>query len=310
MPTTDLPDYEKRIIIVTPPGDYPAILRVDLRQVLGEDLITPTIAGCVPTSIENEAIAYDATNDWFKTYIENDALAYDSGNDRFKVDIEAMSVGAIQTQTDLIKVLGAALSHENPVIGRLTDGVAFIDPRDVSDRAGRLFGVVYGSLDKLQQRATTKELIVQIQHQGAEIDPTEIRGLTSSDVVTVEQSDQTKLKATVTQAAKDRTISSVDATATAVQINIDALNGNSSALHTPASGKAIRIKFISLEHSADVDLGYRFGAAGTIYYLRITAGMYVSNLMGCNNQGAADAALYLNSSGATNVKGYVLLTEV
>ena len=126
----------------------------------------------------------------------------------------------------------------------------------------------------------------------------------------VTQSDETKLKATVTQAAKDRTISSIDTIATPLQINIAALNGNSSALVTPASGKKIRIKFISLEQDAAVDIGYRFGAAGTIYYLRITAGLYVSNLIGCNNEGAADAALYLNSSGATNVKGYILYEEV
>ena len=184
------------------------------------------------------------------------------------------------------------------------------DVPDLSDRAARLLGKVYGSQDVLQQRATSKELIVQIQHQGTEKDPTQIRPLTTSDKITPEQTDETKLKATVTQAAKDRTISSVDATATPVQINIDALNGNSSALVTPASGKKIRVKFISLEHSAAVDIGYRFGAAGTIYYLRIAAGVYVSNLIGCNNEGAADAALYLNSSGATNVKGYILYSEV
>jgi len=330
--TGDLPDYEKKIIIVTPTGEYPAIVQVDLRKILGEDFITPTIAGCVPTSIENEAIAYDVGNDWFKTYIENDAIAYDSENDRFKVDIEAMSVGAIETTADLAKVLGAALAHNNPVISRLTDGTAFIDPRDVSDRAARLLGKVYGDQGVLTQRGASLDLYVQLRNAGSEIDPRDIRTLVSSDKVTVQQGTPAQLsgyayqggnwtvtaiqttadnlKATVTQAEKDRTISSVDATATAVQISIAGLNGNSSALHTPAAGKAIRLKLISIEHTADVDIGYRFGAAGTVYYLRITKGPYATNLVGCNNQGAADAALYLNSSGATNVKGYVLLTEV
>jgi len=330
------PDFQKRIKALT-----------DLWYIKGVLLQDPTVAACVPISVENTALAYNAATD------------------RFKVDIEAMTVGAIETtiandwtrelgQVDLARVLGAALAHDNPVIARLTDGSAFIDPRDVSDRAARELGVVYGSLDKLQQQTTTKELLVQISHQGAikdptqirtltstdvvkaygsqtqallqrastydlivqlrhngaEIDPTQIRGLTTSDKVSVEQSDETKLKATVTQASAVRTISSIDATATAVQINITGLNGNSSALVTPANGKAIRIKFISLEHSAAVDIGYRFGATGTIYYLRTTAGVYVSNLIGCNNQGAANAVLYLNSSGATNVKGYILYQEV
>jgi hypothetical protein len=34
-------------------------------------------------------------------------------------------------QIDLARVLGAALSHGNPVIARLTDGSAFIDPRSI-----------------------------------------------------------------------------------------------------------------------------------------------------------------------------------
>lgn len=205
---TDLPDYEKKIIIVTPPGEYPAIVQVDLRKILGEDLITPTIAGCVPSSIENEAIAYDEANDWFKTYIENDALAYDSDNDRFKVDIEAITAGVISTETDLAKVLGSALSHANPVIIRLTDGLDFIDPRDrnwtieealdrswnlgssdipdLSSRAARLLGIVYGDKGQLAQRTTSLDLLVQLRNGGAEIDPTQIRDLTSNDVVTVQ----------------------------------------------------------------------------------------------------------------------------
>jgi len=57
---------------------------------------------------------------------------------------------------------------------------------DPVDRAARLLGKVYGSQDVLQQRATSKELIVQIQHQGSEKDPTQIRALTNVDVVSGE----------------------------------------------------------------------------------------------------------------------------
>lgn len=45
-------------------------------------------------------------------------------------------------QIDLARVLGAVLAHGNPVITRITNGGAFIDPRDVSDRAARLLGVI------------------------------------------------------------------------------------------------------------------------------------------------------------------------
>ena len=328
----DLPDYEKKVIVVTVPGEYPGLIDINHKKILGVELKTPSIAACLPISIEHtvyidhrailgEALKSPTFANCVPTSIENDAIAYDDVNDRFKVDIEAVTVGTIDVNptdkwtrqlglVDLSRVLGAALAHGNPVIVRLTNGTTWLDPTQIRALTSADAITVYGSLDKLQQRATSKDLYVQLRSAGVEVDPTQIRALTNSDVVSAEQSDETKLKATVTQAAKDRTISSVDATATPLQINITGLNGNSSALVTPASGKKIRVKFISLEHSAAVDIGYRFGAAGTIYYLRITAGVYVSNLIGCNNEGSADAALYLNSSGATNVKGYILYSEV
>jgi len=169
--------YVKSVLLKDPtvaacvPISIEHIVDINHKQILGVALKTPTFAQCVPTSIENDAIAYNAVTN------------------RFRVDIEAMTVGTIGVDVsdkwarqlglvDISRVLGAALSHANPVIARLTDGSAFIDPRDVSDRAARLLGVVYGSLDKLQQQATTKELLVQIAHQGVIKDPTQIRNLT------------------------------------------------------------------------------------------------------------------------------------
>jgi hypothetical protein len=263
----------------------------------------PTVAACVPTSIENAAIAYNVTTN------------------RFRVDIEAMTVGTIDTnitdkwarqlgQVDLARVLGAALAHANPVIVRLTTGTTWLDPTQIRALTSTDAITVYGSLDKLQQRATTKELIVQIQHQGVEKDPTQIRALTSSDVVTVKNSVVGDLLATVTQAAKDRTISSQDATGTAQQIDLTFTGSENKTARTPAGGKKIRLKFLSLELSADVTLGYRFGAAGAIYYLRTTKGPYASNLIGANNEGAADEALIFNASAAATIKGYAMVQEL
>lgn len=308
------PDFTKR-----------TTAKIDHWYLKGVELLDPTIAKALPISIENPA------------------LAYDSANDRFKVDIEAVSAGAFPVditddwtrqlgQVDLARVLGAALSHSNPVIARLTDGTDFIDPRnirtltssdvvtvnnllnphptDVSDRAARLLGIVYGNLAQLQQRDSTYDLLVQLRHEGSEIDPRNIRALTSSDIITAVQPTASNLNATVTQAEKDRTISSVDATGTPIQIDNTWTGAADYTVHTPASGKKIRLKFISLELSADVDLGYKFGSSGTLYYLRTTKGPYVSNLIGCNTEGAVDEALILNASGACTVKGYVILEEI
>lgn len=57
---------------------------------------------------------------------------------------------------------------------------------DISDRAARLLGIVYGNLDKLQQRTTSLELLVQLCSAGVQINPQTIRALTSADIVTVE----------------------------------------------------------------------------------------------------------------------------
>jgi len=46
-----------------------------------------------------------------------------------------------------------------------------VGPVDVSDRAARLLGIVYGNLTQLQQRPVTNELLVQLANAGIQIDP-------------------------------------------------------------------------------------------------------------------------------------------
>lgn len=68
----------------------------------------------------------------------------------------------------------------------LSAGGAIIDPRDVSDRAARLVGVVYGSqAQQLLQRAVTFDLQTQLRTAGTEYDARQIRTLASTDVVDV-----------------------------------------------------------------------------------------------------------------------------
>lgn len=206
--------YIKGVALQDPtvPGCLPVsvehIVRIDHRQILGVDLLSPSVAQCLPISIEHVVdvnhlnikgvtLQSPTIAACLPASIENPALAYNSADDRFKIDIEdATGVTFTTDETDdwtrqlglvdLSRVLGAALSHANPVISRLTDGSAFIDPRDVSDRAARLVGVVYGSQgQKLLQRATTYDLLVQLKHNNVEIDPTAIRALTSSDAISV-----------------------------------------------------------------------------------------------------------------------------
>jgi hypothetical protein len=92
---SDLPDYRREIVIVesvtldvTGSVTISATADVNLVQVGGVTLATPTVAACVPVSIEN------------------DAIAYDNANDRFKVDVEKWSA----TDTVDVNVTNASLT--------------------------------------------------------------------------------------------------------------------------------------------------------------------------------------------------------
>jgi len=287
---TDLPDYEKKIIIVTPPGEYPAVVQVDLRKILGVDLISPTITGCVPTSIENEAIAYDAANDWFKQYIENPAIAYNSVTDRFKVDIEALTLGAltvIQSDETLLKATVTQAAKDRTVTGTVT--------AEQSDQTKLKATVTQAAKDRTVTGTVTAEQATAASLKG-----------------TVYQSDETLLKATVTQAAKDRTISDITKTTTIVSITATA--ANNTIIQTPAGGKKIRVKLIDVWNNgtAAITVYLRFAAAGTARFKKTLAANagFIINLIGTNWEGAADEVLYINLSAIGTVDVTVMKDEV
>jgi hypothetical protein len=68
----------------------------------------------------------------------------------------------------------------------LLDVKALLDALDVTDRADRLLGKVYGSEGLIVQRTGSVDLLVQLRHEGTEIDPRSIRALTSADTVSVQ----------------------------------------------------------------------------------------------------------------------------
>jgi len=73
--------------------------------------------------------------------------------------------------------------------GNLNMPVEVKNAIDLIDKADRVLGRVYGGQgQQLKQRATTYELIVQLANAGTEIDPRQIRALTSGDVVSAVKS--------------------------------------------------------------------------------------------------------------------------
>jgi len=98
-------------------------------------------------------------------------------------------------------------------------------------------------------------------------------------------------------------ITAIHALAQPKQVNLTFTGEQSLEAWAPAAGKKVRLKIIILELSADVSLGYRWTSTGTIYYIRISKGPFGLNLVGANDEGAADQKLYLYASGACTVKG-------
>jgi len=191
--------------------------------------------------------------------------------------------------------------------------------RDVLDRADRLLGRVYGSQgQQLLQRATTYDLIVQLRHAEAEIDPRQIRALTPSDVVDISDRAARDLghldidnfpsnfPLPSTQVSDLKNITDITKTATQKKIDITATG----IIHTPASGRKIRLKGFSWSSNADIVTALRFGTTGDLLFPLQAKGVIGMNLIGCNIEGGVDEALYGYLSGTGAMKGTVLLEEV
>jgi len=115
--------------------------------------------------------------------------------------------------------------------------------------------------------------------------PQQIRALTISDQVTI-----------------------ADVSKVAIQkiINLNATG----IIHTPASGKKIRIKAFVWSSNADIVTALRFGAGGDLLFAIQAKGVVGMNLVSCSVEGAANEALYGYLSGSGTMKGTVIIEEI
>jgi hypothetical protein len=134
---SDLPDYEKKVIVVTVPGEYPGLVDINHKQILGVTLKTPSVAACLPISIEHtvlidhrailgEALKTPTFANCIPTSIENDAIAYDAANDRFKVDLAKISA------TDVLAVSATDLDIRNLTATDIVTVNNLLNPHPVS----------------------------------------------------------------------------------------------------------------------------------------------------------------------------------
>lgn len=84
-------------------------------------------------------------------------------------------------------------------------------------------------------------------------------------------------------------------------------------LHTPASGKKIRVYYASYNPLAAVECAFRFGASGTLWLRNnLTANSVIAKDFGELRyvEGGIDVALILNLSAAVNVIWNILYKEI
>ena len=182
-----------------------------------------------------------------------------------------------------LRSAGAEISATNALSVGIASGGSIIDPRTIRalSYATDSIAPIGSQAQTLLQRATTYDLIVQLRSAGAEIDPRSIRALTSSDVVTV--ADVTK-------------------TGTSHYLAPTALGvGGTATIWTPAGGKAIRAKRIQVSVDAATRIDFRWTTTAFESYYLPANGSIVVNLVGSNEQPAADATLTILSSAAANV---------
>lgn len=90
----------------------------------------------------------------------------DTNQEGKKLRVVRQTVGGVQVYDLVIEIADPTTPTNKLAIdsqGRITLAGTVEAGSDVTDRAGRLVGIVYGNLDQLQQKATTKELKIALE---------------------------------------------------------------------------------------------------------------------------------------------------
>jgi hypothetical protein len=188
---------------------------------------------------------------------------------------------------------------------------------DIVDRADRLLGKVYGSQSQqLKQRTSTYELIVQLAHAGAEIDPRQTRLLTAADMVTV---DNQVLRDLDGHAQVDVLTHPAVAQSTRTNLKVQFEREDSVmkyfgntfssagdyAVLSAVAGQKHKVYAFNYESSADVEVCLRDGAdAARKFGVRTSKGVLAQTFIH-PFVGSVNTVLNLRAEGAATVKGYV-----
>jgi len=96
--------------------------------------------------------------------------------------------------------------------------------------------------------------------------------------------------------------------------SVNATTQGNTTIASPSSGKRLRIKFIDVANngSAEVTIALRFGDFGDLRFKKALGAkrFFLTNLTGCNWEGAVDEPLKINLSATGNIDVTVLAEEV
>lgn len=152
------------------------------------------------------------------------------------------------------------------------------DVPDLSDRAARLLGIVYGSQgQQLLQRATTYDLLVQLRHQGTEIDPRLIQDVQKT--VTVPSSGGGGYLPRQAILA----------------------GGTATIVNAPGVGYKLRVKRLQVSVDAATAIDFRWDTTAFESYYLPANGSVIINKIGENFDGPENTALTIYSSAAVNI---------
>jgi len=119
---SDLPDGTRKYILQQDITGYTDVA-INATKIKGDAFIDPTVAACLPISVENPAIknatATPTVANTVPISVENAALAYDATNDEFYVRSKSTSR---PIYADLRFLGGNLISKTNPINVRLADG--------------------------------------------------------------------------------------------------------------------------------------------------------------------------------------------
>jgi len=178
------------------------------------------------------------------------------------------------------------------------------DVIDVSDREARIVGVV------LQPDDTAPWKFCVLPYGIYDGEPIELR-MTSGQRVLVEAdiTESTTRRLGIVEAQQylpDKLRVEIARVVTQKIINLTATG----IIHTPASGKKIRLRGFTWSSNADIVTALRFGAGGDLLFAIQAKGVIGFNLINCLLEGGIDQSLYGYLSGTGTMKGTVLIEEV